>query len=118
MSIAMHSYIQQALPKVVIFRTQVVEKKWKLRVRFSPTKENCAHQTNISTKTDKRRFLAYGVQDKIPIPKYLVCCVCVLFSLAKSMLRMGICVCFCCHNILFHRTMRGKGSPRSVVSLL
>ena len=36
--------------------TQVVEKKWKLRVRFSSTKENRVHQTKISTKTDKDGF--------------------------------------------------------------
>ena len=85
----MHSYIQKALPKVVIHRTQVVEKKWKLRVRFSPTKENRAHQTNISMKTDKRRFLAYGVPDKIPITKYLVCCVCVFFFFGEMYVKNG-----------------------------
>ena len=54
--IAMHAYLQQALSRVVIHHTQVVEKKWKLRVRFSPTKENRVHQTKISTKTDKDGF--------------------------------------------------------------
>ena len=36
----MYTYLQQALLRVVIHRTQEVKKKWKLRVRFSPTKEN------------------------------------------------------------------------------
>ena len=44
------------------------------------------------------------LEQKIPPTEYLVCCRCVLFSLAKSMLKMGRCVRFCCHNILFHRT--------------
>ena len=52
-----------------------------------------------------RQFLACGVQiknKKTPITERSVCCVCVLFSTTKSMLRtrMGSCVYFCCHNIL------------------
>ena len=43
----MYSYLQQALPRVVINRTQVVDKKWKLRVQFSPTKDNRVHQTAV-----------------------------------------------------------------------
>ena len=43
---------QQALPRVLANRTQVVKKKYKLRARFSPTKENRVQQTKISTKTD------------------------------------------------------------------
>ena len=54
--IAMHIYLQQPLMRVVIHRTQVAKKKWKLRVRFSPTKEDRMHQTKISTKTDKGDF--------------------------------------------------------------
>ena len=37
---------------VLIHRTQVVKMKWKLRVRFSPTKENRVNQTKISMKTN------------------------------------------------------------------
>ena len=50
--IAMYTYLQQALPRVVIHLTKEAKKKWKLRARFSPTKENRLHQTKISTKTD------------------------------------------------------------------
>ena len=44
------------------------------------------------------------LEQKIPATEYLVCCRCVLFSLANSMLKMGSCVRFCWHNILFHPT--------------
>ena len=44
--------LQQALTRVVIHRTQVAKKKWKLLARFSPTKESRVHQT----KTDKGGF--------------------------------------------------------------
>ena len=51
------------------------------------------HQTKISTKTDKSGLspavFRSRLEQKIPVTKYLVCCVCVLFSVAKSMLRMG-----------------------------
>ena len=77
----MHTYLQQAQTRVVIHRTQVAKKKWKLRARFSPTKEDRVHQTKISTKTDKGGFS--------PSTEYLVYCVCVLFSMAKFMLRMS-----------------------------
>ena len=49
----MYTYLQQPQPRVVIHPTQVVEKKWKLRVRFGLTKENRVHQTKILTKIDK-----------------------------------------------------------------
>ena len=49
------------------------------------------HQTD-------RQFLAYIVQvknrTKTPVTECFVPSVCVLFSLAKSMQRMGTCVCF------------------------
>ena len=35
----MYISLQQALLRVVVHLTQVVEKKWELRVLFSPTKE-------------------------------------------------------------------------------
>ena len=62
------------------------------------------HQTKISTKTDKDSF-SLTVFSSVPVTEYLVYCVCVLFSLAKSMLGMGSGVRFFCHNILFLRTM-------------
>ena len=51
----MSTYLQQALPRVVIHRTQVLKKKQMLLLRFSPTKENRVHQ-KISIKTDKDGF--------------------------------------------------------------
>ena len=51
------------------------------------------HQTKISTKIDKGGFslavFRSRLEQKPPVTEYLVCCVCVLFSMAKSMLRMG-----------------------------
>ena len=54
--IAMSTCLQQALPRTVTHRTQVVKQKWKLQVRFSPTKENRFSQTKISSKSDKDSF--------------------------------------------------------------
>ena len=34
----MSIYLQQALPRVVIHRTQVIKKIWTLRLRFRPKK--------------------------------------------------------------------------------
>ena len=97
----------------MIHRAQAVGKKWKLRVRFSPTKENRAHQMKISTKTEKDGFspavFRSRLEQKIPVTECLVLC---FFSMAESVLRMGSCVRFCCHNILF-RTLGGEGYPRS-----
>ena len=53
-------------------------------------------------------------QQKMPVTECLACCVCVLLSTAKSIIRMNSCVRFCCHNILFLRTMCGEGSYRAV----
>ena len=117
----MYTYLEKILLRVVIHRTRVLEKKRKLRVPFSPsTNRNRVHRTKISTKTDKDGFshavFRSRLEQKIPATEYLGCCFRVLFFLAKSMLRMGSCVRFCCHNILFHRTMcGGKGSHRSML---
>ena len=47
----------------------------------------------ISTKTDKGGFspavFRLILEQKTPVTEYLVFCVCVLFSMAKSMLRVG-----------------------------
>ena len=87
----MHTYLLQALPRVVIHRTQVVGgggEMEKLRVRFSLTKENRMQQTKILTKTDKDSFspalFRSSLEHKIPVTGCLVCCVCVLFSMATS----------------------------------
>ena len=57
-------------PTVVIRRTQVAKRKWKLRARFSPTKENRMHQTKISTETDKGGFslTVFQVKTRKKIP--------------------------------------------------
>ena len=72
----MYIFLQQALPRVVIHRTQVVEKKWKLRVRFNPTRVNHVHQTKISTETDKDGFspaiFRSRLEQKIPVIECLV----------------------------------------------
>ena len=87
--IAMHAYLQQALSRVVIRHTKVVEKKWKLRVRFSSTKENRVHQTKISTKADKDGFSPAVLRSRLnkifPFTEFLIWSVCVLFPVAKYM---------------------------------
>ena len=54
---------------------------------------NRVHQTKISTKTDKGGFSPAVFRSRLgknpPVTEYLVCCVYVLFSMVKSMLRMG-----------------------------
>ena len=79
---------------------------------------NRVHQTKISRMTDKDSFspavFRSRLQQKIPVTECLACCVCVLFSMAKSIIRMNSCFRFCCHNILFLRTMCGEGSSRAV----
>ena len=90
------------------------KKKWKLQVRFSPTKESRVHQRRFRRRVSKTVCrLRYSGQDynKTTVTERLVCFVCVLFSMEKSMLRMDSCVRFCCHNILFLRTKCGEGSP-------
>ena len=56
-------------------------------------KENRVHQTKISTKTDKSGFspavFRSSLDQKTPTTEYLFCCVFVLFSMAKAMLRMS-----------------------------
>ena len=49
------------------------------------------HQTKISTKADEGGFspAVFRTRTKNSLFEYLVCCVCVLFSMAKSLLRMG-----------------------------
>lgn len=54
-----------------------------------------------------KQFLACVVQvksrtKKTPVTACFVPNVCVLFSVAKSIQRMGTCVHFCCHKTLFH----------------
>ena len=60
----MYTYLQQALPRVLIHRTQVVKKEWKLRGRFSPTKENRIKRRSLQRLT-KTVLVVCGVQVKI-----------------------------------------------------
>ena len=103
------------------FASVSVEKGQKLRVRFNPRKENRVHQTKVSKKTDKDGFspavFRSKLEQKIPFSECLVWLVRILFSMAKSMLRMGSCVRLCCYKILFLCTTCGGGSPSSAVSL-
>ena len=78
------------------------------------------NQTKISTKTDKdggfsRAVFRKRLEKDTSVSKFLVCCFCVLFSMAKSILRMGSCVRFCRHNISFLCTKCGEGSTWSVL---
>ena len=56
------------------------------------------NQTKISTKTHRdgfsRAVFRTRLEQKTPVIECLVCYVCVLFSMAKSILRMGSCVSF------------------------
>ena len=117
----MSIYLQQLLPKVVIHRTEVAKKKWKLRARFSPLKENCEHQTKISTKRDKDGFspavFRSRLEQKTFVTECFVCCVCALFSMAKSMSRMGSSVRFYCHNMMiFRRGVIGQFHCKLLIS--
>ena len=51
------------------------------------------HQTKIWTKADKdgssTAVFRSRLEQKSPVTECLVCCVCVLFSMKKSMVRMG-----------------------------
>ena len=58
-------YLQQALSRVLIHLTQIVRKKWKLRIRLSPNDEGEPRASNEDFDEDwLRRFLECGVQVK------------------------------------------------------
>ena len=98
------------------------KKKLKLRLRVSPTKEISVRLAKISTKTDKDGFspavFRSSSEQKFPVTESFVRCVCFLFSLAKSILTMGSCVCFCSHNLSFFRTKCRECFTDVVVSAL
>ena len=79
----MYTYLQQALPRVVIHRTQVTKNKWKLRVRFSPMKENRVHHTKISTNTGKDGFspavFRSRLEQKLPLLTFGLLRLCFVF---------------------------------------
>ena len=96
----------------MIHRTQIIKKKWTLRQRFSSTKENRVHQTQISMKTDKDGFspavFKSRLDQKNPVIQCLVCCFCVLSLMAKSMERMAIFLRSCCLKFYFFELSAGK----------
>ena len=78
---------------------------WKMcEYFFSTSCINCM-PTNISTRTDKDGFspavFRSRLEQSTPVTEWLVNCLRVLFSTAKSMVIMGSCVRFCLHNMLF-----------------
>ena len=99
----MSTYLQEALPRVVIHRNQVIKKKWTLRLRFSSTKENRVYQTKISMKTDGFSPVVFKsrLEQKNPVIECLVYCFCVLFPMAKSTERMASFVRSCCPKFYF-----------------
>ena len=60
----MYTYLPTYLPRVLIHRTQVVKKKWKLRGQFSPTTENRIKRRFLRRLT-KTVLVVCGVQVKI-----------------------------------------------------
>ena len=104
----MYTYLLQALLRVVIHRTQVVKEKWKLRIRLTPTKENCVYPNEDFDEDWQGWFLPCGVQGKIWTKNsrywmFSSSCLCFVFY-GEIYVKNGSCVRFCCHNILFLRT--------------
>ena len=58
-------------------------------------KENRVHSTRTDLDGFSPAVFRSRLEQKIPVTECLVCCVCVLFSMAKSVLRVGHCVRFC-----------------------
>ena len=71
---------------------------------FSSSCINCV-PTKISTRTDKDGFspavFRSRLEQSAPVTEWLVNCLRVLFSTAKSVVIMGSCVPFCLHYMLF-----------------
>ena len=95
--IAMYSYLQQVLPRVVIYRTQVAKNKLEVASTVQPYEgEPRASNEDFDEDFDEdwqRRFLACGFQVKKRKKKSLYWIFSLLrlcfVSMAKSMLRMG-----------------------------
>ena len=95
--IAMYSYLQQVLPRVVIYRTQVAKNKLEVASTVQPYEgEPRASNEDFDEDFDEdwqRRFLACGFQVKKRTKKSLYWIFSLLrlcfVSMAKSMLRMG-----------------------------
>ena len=73
-------------------------------------------RTKTSTESDKDGFSPAVFRLRLEQKKLLLlnvceCYVCVMFSMAKSMFRIGSCTRVCCHKILFLRAKCDKGSP-------
>ena len=78
---------------------------WKMWECFFFTSCIICVPTKISTRTDKDGFspavFRSRLEQSTPVTEWLVNCLRVLFSMAKSMVIMGSCVHFCLHNMLF-----------------
>ena len=66
----------------MIHHTQVEREEMELRVRFNPTKENCREDV-FSPAVFRARL-----EQNIPVTECVACSIFVLFSIAKSILRM------------------------------
>ena len=100
----MSTYFQQALPRIVIHRTQVEEKRNGSCQYGSAPRRRAAcikrrFRPGVTKTVSHPRCSGQDQTRKTPVTECFVCCVFVLFSTAKSMLRMGSCVRFCFHNI-------------------
>ena len=110
--IAMYTYLQQALPRVLIHRTQVRSRE---EMKVAGTVQPYQGEPRAPNGDEDKRWLGQDQDKWIHVTECLVCWVCVLFSMAKSTLRMVSYVLFCCSNILFLSTMCGEISSRSVL---
>ena len=100
----MSTYFQQAVPRIVIHRTQVEQRKNGSCQYGSAPRRRAAcikrrFRPGVTKTVSHRRCSGQDQTRKTPVTECFVCCVFVLFSMAKSMLRMGNCVRFCFHNI-------------------
>ena len=91
---------------------------WYIVLKWQRKNGSCGHGSALRRRIAciKRRYqrrLTKAFSRKTPVTEYLVWFFCVLFSKAKSILRMGSCVRFC--NISFLRTKCGEGSPGSAL---
>ena len=79
------------------------------------------HQANISLTTMVSHLRCSGQDQSKNLPSLNVSLLrlnCVLFSVAKSILTMGSCVCFCSHNLSFLCSKCRECSTDAVVSAL
>lgn len=77
----------------MIHRAQVVEKKWKESYDEEPSVSNEDFRSRWKKTVSCRQWLCRDFNKKIPVTEFLlVCCDCVLFSMAKSSVRVFVSV--------------------------